>query len=68
MCLSAAVICHKKAGDDACKHLKCISKTGSCLEAVGATPPPFVVCTDDFVVGFMFASSMLFFYFNQLSN
>ncbi|CAH3047253.1 unnamed protein product, partial [Porites evermanni] len=35
VCIVAAVICHKKAGDDACAHLQCIKTTGLCLKRAG---------------------------------
>ena len=35
ICLVGAIICHKKAGDDACAHLECIKKTGKCLHEAG---------------------------------
>ncbi|XP_020605330.1 uncharacterized protein LOC110044147 [Orbicella faveolata] len=34
-CLVGAIMCHKKAGDDACAHLECIKKTGKCLHEAG---------------------------------
>ena len=40
------MICHKRAGDDACAHLKCIKRTGLCLKAAGVgigDLPPNVV-------------------------
>jgi len=46
ICLVGAVICHKKAGDDACAHLECIKKTGECLHEAGVRLhhlPSFVV-------------------------
>ena len=48
VCLVGAVICHKKAGDDACAHLECIKKTGNCLHEAGLRLhhlPDFVVST-----------------------
>ncbi|XP_078371286.1 uncharacterized protein LOC144654920 isoform X2 [Oculina patagonica] len=39
-CIAAAVKCHKKAGDDACKHLRCISRTSRCLRRAGMRPTP----------------------------
>ena len=42
-------MCHKKAGDDACEHLKCIKCTGDCLIAAGVRlhhiPPEMVSTT-----------------------
>ncbi|KAL9973873.1 hypothetical protein ACROYT_G020379 [Oculina patagonica] len=35
LCIARAVVCHKKAGDDACEHLKCIKSTGECLKCAG---------------------------------
>ena len=49
ICLVGAVVCHKKAGDDACAHLDCIEKTGKCLKKAGLRLhhlPPFVVSTE----------------------
>ena len=46
VCIVAAVICHKKAGDDACAHLQCIKRTGLCLKRAGVgikDLPPNVV-------------------------
>ena len=44
MCIANAVMCHKKAGEDACEHLECIKNTGCCLKGAGVKPPPFMVC------------------------
>ncbi|KAL9973888.1 hypothetical protein ACROYT_G020395 [Oculina patagonica] len=35
LCIVAAIACHKRAGDDACEHLKCIKRTGVCLHNAG---------------------------------
>ena len=47
LCIVKAVICHKRAGEDACAHLECIKRTGKCLHDAGVRlhhlPPP-VVC------------------------
>ncbi|KAJ7375204.1 hypothetical protein OS493_001947 [Desmophyllum pertusum] len=42
LCIVAAIICHKKAGEDACEHLECIKKAGICLHAAGVKLPPFI--------------------------
>ncbi|KAJ7393036.1 hypothetical protein OS493_008322 [Desmophyllum pertusum] len=42
LCIVKAVLCHKKAGEDACEHLECIKKTGICLHGAGVEPPPFM--------------------------
>lgn len=41
-----AVVCHRRAGDDACAHLKCIRQTGICLRQAGVRPTPEMVCTN----------------------
>ena len=43
MCIADAIMCHKKAGEDACKHLECIKSTGCCLKGAGLKPSPFMV-------------------------
>ena len=35
ICIGLAILCHKKAKDDACKHLKCIKLTGKCFKKAG---------------------------------
>ena len=48
LCIGVAVICHHRAGDDACKHLKCIKITGKCLHKAGVRLhhlPPAMVST-----------------------
>ena len=46
--MAQALICHHKAGEDACEHLKCIKLSGCCLKETGIEfrPPPFVVRID----------------------
>ena len=44
LCIGNAIVCHKKAGEDACEHLECIKNTGCCLKGAGVKPPPFMVC------------------------
>ena len=43
LCIGNAIMCHKKAGEDACAHLECIKNTGCCLKGAGVKPPPFMV-------------------------
>ncbi|XP_020605128.1 uncharacterized protein LOC110043963 isoform X2 [Orbicella faveolata] len=37
ICIGLAVICHKTAKDDACRHLKCIELTSKCFAKAGLT-------------------------------
>ncbi|KAL9973858.1 hypothetical protein ACROYT_G020364 [Oculina patagonica] len=39
-CIAMAVVCHKRAGDDACAHLQCIRQTSICLHRAGVRPTP----------------------------
>ena len=60
MCIVNAIICHKKAGEDACEHLECIKNTGCCLKGAGVKPPPFMVCIIESVS--LYSLSMVFFW------
>ncbi|XP_073259467.1 uncharacterized protein [Porites lutea] len=48
LCIVGAVICHKRANEDACAHLACIKKTGKCLKEAGVNvchmPPAIKKC------------------------
>ena len=62
MCIANAIVCHKKAGEDACEHLECIKNTGCCMKGAGVKPPPFMVCI---IIGNEYLASLSF---NGLSS